>query len=61
MIGDHAVNDIRGAREKINAVTLQKLHDGVEPGTGLNAPDATFHEFTELRKLLAKLGAPART
>ena len=28
MIGDNPVNDIRGARETINAVTLQKLHEG---------------------------------
>lgn len=56
MIGDNPVNDIRGAREKINAVTLQKTHSGVELGTGANAPDASFNEFSALRKLVAKLG-----
>jgi putative hydrolase of the HAD superfamily len=56
MIGDNPVNDIRGAREKINAVTLQKLHAGVELGVDLNAPDASFTEFGELRKLVARLG-----
>lgn len=55
MIGDNPINDIQGAREKINAVTLQKLHDGVEKGSGDNLPDAVFYEFKELRKLLAKL------
>lgn len=55
MIGDNSINDIQGAREKINAVTLQKLHDGVEKGSGDNLPDAVFYEFKELRKLLAKL------
>ena len=55
MIGDNPVNDIKGAREKIGAVTLQKLHDGLEIGRGLNAPDAAFYEFAELRMLLARL------
>lgn len=55
MIGDNAENDIRGGREKINAVTLQKIHRGVEIGIGLCAPDLAFGEFTELRKLLVQL------
>lgn len=55
MIGDNPINDIRGSKEKINAVTLQKLHDGVELGTGPNTPDASFKEFKELRTLLIKL------
>lgn len=55
MIGDNPVNDIRGAREKINAVTLQKEHVGVVVGAGINAADATFSDFYELRKLLARL------
>lgn len=56
MIGDNPVNDILGAREKINAVTLQKMHDDVEAGTGECSPDASFGEFAELRKLIARLG-----
>ncbi len=56
MIGDNPVNDIRGARENINAVTLQKMHAGVELGTDANAADATFSDFAALRKLIAKLG-----
>jgi len=55
MIGDNPVNDIRGGREQINAVTLQKIHQGVELGKGENAPDASFEEFSELRKLIKKL------
>jgi HAD superfamily hydrolase (TIGR01549 family) len=55
MIGDNSINDIRGARDAINAVTLQKIHDGIEVGTGLNIPDATFNEYSELRNLLANL------
>ena len=57
MIGDNPVNDIRGAREKINAVTLQKIHDGTPLGTDENAPDASFHHFGALRKLLIQLEA----
>jgi HAD superfamily hydrolase (TIGR01549 family) len=56
MVGDNPVNDIRGAREKINAVTLQKIHTGTELGTGLNCPDAAFQEFRELRQLIVRLG-----
>ena len=55
MIGDNAVNDIRGAREKINAVTVQKLHAGIVLGTDTDAPDAYFSEFADLRKLISKL------
>lgn len=55
MIGDNAENDIRGSREKINAVTLQKIHKGVEIGTGPCAPDLAFSEFAELRKVLVQL------
>jgi len=56
MIGDNPVNDIRGAREKINAITLQKIHDGTPLGTDRNAPDASFSEFSTLRRLIARLG-----
>ena len=55
MIGDNPINDIRGAREKINAVTLQKIHKGTEIGMGENRPDAAFQEFEQLRQLIAKL------
>jgi HAD superfamily hydrolase (TIGR01549 family) len=56
MIGDNPVNDIRGAREKINAVTLQKIHTGIALGTDVNEPDASFNDFADLRKLLIKIG-----
>jgi len=56
MIGDDSVTDMRGAREKINAVTLQKLHEGVVLGAEESAPDVAFDEFGELRRLLARLG-----
>lgn len=57
MIGDNPVNDIRGAREEINAVTLQKTHDGVEEGVEQCAPDAVFNSFGQLRSLIGQLGA----
>jgi HAD superfamily hydrolase (TIGR01549 family) len=59
MIGDNPVNDIRGAREKINAVTLQKIHIGCEIGTGPNSPDGAFQEYEALRRLIARLGEGA--
>lgn len=55
MIGDNPVNDIRGAREKINAVTLQKTHVGTPVGTGENTPDADFSDFLELRNFITQL------
>lgn len=57
MIGDNPVNDIRGGREMINAVTLQKIHHGTPVGTGECAPDAAFQNFGELRRLLSSLEA----
>jgi HAD superfamily hydrolase (TIGR01549 family) len=57
MIGDNPVNDILGARETINAVTLQKVHAGVELGKKDCMADATFSNFGELRKLIAKQGS----
>ncbi len=56
MVGDNPVNDIRGAREKIDAVTLQKIHEGTPVGTGENAPDAAFDDFGALRKLIGRIG-----
>jgi len=55
MIGDNPENDIRGARETIAAVTLQKMHTGVELGVGSNAPDASFADFADLRLLIRTL------
>ena len=55
VIGDNPANDIRGGREAINAVTLQKIHAGIEVGTDINTPDAEFNDFSELRKLLIRL------
>ena len=49
MIGDNSTNDIKGAKEKINAVTLQKLHDGLKVSDDpKEKPDACFYEYKEL-------------
>jgi len=56
MIGDNTVNDIRGAREQINAVTLQKYHKGTAIGTVDDKPDAAFENFTQLQHLITRLG-----
>ena len=55
MVGDNSLNDIKGARESINAVTFQKLHKGIVIGRDFSQPDASFKEFTEMRELLRKL------
>lgn len=55
MIGDNPINDIRGAKENVNALTFQKVHHGVALGENENAPDAAFNEFKELRKFVASL------
>jgi HAD superfamily hydrolase (TIGR01549 family) len=57
MVGDNPVNDIQGAKQHIQAVTLQKMHAGVTMGTGDGEPDAIFSDFDDLRKLLARLDA----
>jgi HAD superfamily hydrolase (TIGR01549 family) len=55
MIGDNPVNDIRGARDAIKAVTLQKTHKGTAVGIGANTPDAQFVNYSEIRKLISSL------
>jgi putative hydrolase of the HAD superfamily len=59
MIGDNPVNDIQGGREKVNAVTLQKIHHGTAAGSGICAPDAVFSDYRKLRTLIARLAAAA--
>lgn len=55
MIGDDPMSDVYGGHQSIDAITFQKLHTGVQEGIGLQAPDATFHEFKELRHLIKQL------
>jgi putative hydrolase of the HAD superfamily len=51
MIGDNAHADIAGA-DMLNIVTLQKRHDGVIVAEGINAADAIFDKFSDIRSLL---------
>ena len=52
MIGDNPVNDIRGARERVGAVTIQKIHKGVVEGRGEFSPDASFTDYHDLARFL---------
>ena len=52
MIGDNPVNDIRGAREAIGAVTIQKLHGDLTIGEGPNVPDCAIETFAQLSAVL---------
>lgn len=60
MIGDNPDSDMRGAREQMNAITIQKIHEDTPLGTEANAPDAAFTEYSQLRRLLTELGALRR-
>ena len=55
MIGDNTINDILGAREALDAVTLQKLHDDLKVDSDNCCPDASFRSFSEIRELIAKM------
>lgn len=55
MIGDNPISDIKGAREKINSITLQKIHDGVVLGVDSCEADAVFNDFYELGNLIKKI------
>lgn len=52
MIGDNPVSDIRGAREAIQAVTIQKLHGDLIIGDGPNTPDCAVETFAQLSAML---------
>ena len=54
MIGDDPEADVRGARESIGAVTLQKVHRGVSGGRGDVVPDARFTSFNDVRKFMQR-------
>ena len=52
MIGDNPKNDILGAKEAINAITIQKIHKGVMLGKNNEEPDCYFENFNDLKKIL---------
>ena len=55
MIGDNPTSDIKGARQHMNALSIQKIHNDTPIGTGDCAPDAAFVHYSQLRQLLNKL------
>jgi len=61
MVGEEPVSDIGGAKAAIDAVGLQKRHEGVKVySDGPYAPDAVFDHFRDLRRLLAELPGSGR-
>lgn len=52
MIGDSPVNDVKGSRDSISAVTLQKVHEGVQTGKNELLPDCSFTSYSKLIDLL---------
>ena len=52
MIGDDPIKDIKGSREAISSVAIQKIHRGKALGIGDARPDAAFRNFSEIRQLL---------
>lgn len=57
MVGEDPARDIGGARAAIGAATIQKIHEGVTPGTGDLRADAEVTHFDALRRLIADLRA----
>lgn len=56
MIGDNHHCDLIGAKEAIDAITIQIVHDGVTAAPpGCASTDARFSDFADLCRLLAKL------
>ena len=51
MIGDNFLKDIQGAKDSIQATTLQKIHQGVIQGQA----DASFNQYAEIIQLITKL------
>ena len=57
MIGDDPTCDIKGARDAIGAICLQKRHSGVKVGTNHESPDLIFDHFNDLRGLITQIAA----
>ena len=60
MIGDDSESDICGAKDKISAITLQKVESYSKIGTDGYLPDLAFKEFKELRALIKTLDNDAQ-
>ncbi|MBI0477185.1 HAD family hydrolase [Sphingomonas sp. MA1305] len=56
MIGEQPRSDIRGAREAVGAIGIQKRHAGVVvESDGAGVPDAVFDDYGSLRRFLRGL------
>ena len=53
MIDDYGHH--KGSKKAVNAVTIQKIHSGVELGQDNCEPDAYFNDFSELKDLIKSL------
>jgi putative hydrolase of the HAD superfamily len=55
MIGDSLEKDVAGARAAVGAVGIQKVHGDLKPARSAAEADATFKDFSGLRKLFSRL------
>ena len=55
MIGDNPETDIKGARDALQAITFQKIHNGVSIDDANGRADVTFESFCELRDFLLEV------
>ena len=55
MIGDNFDADIRGAKLTINAVTIEKIHQGIVEKADESKLDASFKDYAHLRDLISNI------
>jgi len=55
MIGDNYITDIKGSRDAIDAIAIQKKHKGVIIESKKHKPDCIFENYSELRSLINKI------
>ena len=55
MIGDSLIKDLEGAKNSINAISIQKIDQNSINENKSITPDASFNHFSELRKLINQL------
>ena len=60
MIGDNPESDLAGAKHAVGAITLQKVHAGVQRAADISAIDGEFESFAEIRELVQLLSVQDR-
>lgn len=60
MIGDNPESDLVGAKHAVGAITLQKVHAGVQRAADTSSIDGTFESFAEIRELVRRLSTEDR-